>query len=260
MPTPDFKPLNVPEDKSTDEKIQRLEDAYIRMIRDLNYILENLDDININRLDAKVIIAGTITAAKIAAGAITANEIAAGTITADKLSVSQLSAIAADLGTITAGIIYGAYIATANGTVPRIELSSSTNLLEAFASLTDSIFIDPVTGGKVQLGFENSTTEVIIQAPAGIFLIATALAAGEIQISSGEDLRLSAQGDTYVDSWSELINNATGNTLQSDLDAKQDTLTGYTGSVTVVTSVDFGASTTTTSTLNYTDGVLTSVT
>lgn len=46
-----------------------------------------------------------IDAANIVAGSITANEIAASTITAGKMSVSQLSAIAADLGAITAGTI-----------------------------------------------------------------------------------------------------------------------------------------------------------
>lgn len=46
-----------------------------------------------------------IDAAQIVAGSITANEIAAGAITATKISVSQLSAIAADMGSITAGNI-----------------------------------------------------------------------------------------------------------------------------------------------------------
>jgi hypothetical protein len=44
-----------------------------------------------------------ILGTSIATNSITANEIAANTITANELSVSQLSAIAADLGTITAG-------------------------------------------------------------------------------------------------------------------------------------------------------------
>lgn len=49
-------------------------------------------------------IGGTkVTASDIEASSITANEIAASTITSGKLSVAQLSAIAADLGSITAG-------------------------------------------------------------------------------------------------------------------------------------------------------------
>lgn len=43
------------------------------------------------------------------------------------------------------------------------------------------------------------------------------------------------------------------------LDAKQDTLIGYTGSITIIDSVDFSGSTTTSKTLTFSNGVLTSV-
>lgn len=56
-----------------------------------------------NTITASQIAANTITASQIAASTITGNEIAANTITANKMTVSTLSAIAADLGTITAG-------------------------------------------------------------------------------------------------------------------------------------------------------------
>lgn len=52
----------------------------------LNWLLQgNIDSLNIRRIDAKIIIAASITA--------------------DKLSVTELSAISANLGTITAGSI-----------------------------------------------------------------------------------------------------------------------------------------------------------
>lgn len=47
----------------------------------------------------------SITASDIVAGSIVANNIAAGTITAAKLNITQLSAITADMGAITAGTI-----------------------------------------------------------------------------------------------------------------------------------------------------------
>lgn len=53
-----------------------------------------------------------ITADNIAANTITANEIASNTITATQMNVSQLSAIAADLWTITAGTVTWATIQT----------------------------------------------------------------------------------------------------------------------------------------------------
>ncbi|HRV01788.1 MAG TPA: hypothetical protein P5539_08840, partial [Mesotoga sp.] len=49
--------------------------------------------------------ANAVTADKIAANAVTASEIATGAVTAAKISVSELSAIASDIGTVTAGII-----------------------------------------------------------------------------------------------------------------------------------------------------------
>jgi len=48
-----------------------------------------------------------------------------GTVIAAAISVAQLSAIAADLGTITAGLITGATIRTAAGN-PRVELTGTT--------------------------------------------------------------------------------------------------------------------------------------
>jgi uncharacterized protein YjbI with pentapeptide repeats len=70
------------------------------------------------------IASATITGSNIAAGTITASNIAAGTITADRMSVSQLSAIAADLGTITAGMITGATIRT-SASGARTEMNGS---------------------------------------------------------------------------------------------------------------------------------------
>lgn len=57
---------------------------------------------------ARHIAAGQITAAKIAAGTITSAEIAAGGINADRLNVTSLSAVSANAGTITAGVLQSA--------------------------------------------------------------------------------------------------------------------------------------------------------
>lgn len=129
MPTPTFQP------PQGQQSTAQLQDWIIKLVRDLNYLLGNLDTVNVNRLDAKVIIAQTITATQIAtdtitanqiaANAITASEISAGAVTANKISVSQLSAISADMGTLTAGIIIGALIKTAN-TGARIELNANS--------------------------------------------------------------------------------------------------------------------------------------
>ncbi len=84
-----------------------------------------------------------ITADNIAASTITANEIAANTITSNKLSVSQLSAIAADLGSITAGTITGTILQTASSGY-RIKVNGSNNKIELLSDSTvqSSIYND----------------------------------------------------------------------------------------------------------------------
>lgn len=69
------------------------------------------------------IVAGWITGANIDAGTITSAQIEAGSITADRLDVTVLSAISADLGTVTAGILTGALIRTA-ATGTRVQMDS----------------------------------------------------------------------------------------------------------------------------------------
>lgn len=53
----------------------------------------------------ELIVDGAITATKIATNAVTADKIVAGAVTAAKINVTQLSAITADMGIITAGMI-----------------------------------------------------------------------------------------------------------------------------------------------------------
>src|SRR5690606_10628034 len=48
---------------------------------------------------------GAVTADKLAANSVTAGKIAAGAVKADAIDVDELSAISADLGTVTAGIV-----------------------------------------------------------------------------------------------------------------------------------------------------------
>lgn len=78
------------------------------------------EKIAVGAVSADKIAANAVTAEKIAALAITAAKIAANTITADKMQISQLSAITADLGLVTAGTFQ-----TTSGTTPRVVISSS---------------------------------------------------------------------------------------------------------------------------------------
>jgi len=85
----------------------------------LVYALNNYGQITstqVNTLDGYVLTPRTINADKIVAGTITATEIAASTITANKLNVSTLSSVAADIGTVTAGVLKSTDYSYSSGT------------------------------------------------------------------------------------------------------------------------------------------------
>lgn len=80
---------------------------------------------------------------------ITALSIASNTITADKMNVSQLSAIAADLGSITAGTIVGGTIKSANSG-SRIEFNTTDFIAyNSGSGLGAEIFKIELSGGNV---------------------------------------------------------------------------------------------------------------
>lgn len=78
-------------------------------------------------IDGGIISADSVTATQIAAGTITATELAANSVTADEISATTLSAITANLGSITAGSIDGATITgtTMTGNIFRTAASGA---------------------------------------------------------------------------------------------------------------------------------------
>lgn len=90
-----------------------------------NSTIINGNRITSGSITATQISAHSITANEIAASTITANEIAASTITAAKMNVSQLSAISADMGSITAGTITGALLQTSSSSYAGAKMSST---------------------------------------------------------------------------------------------------------------------------------------
>ena len=75
-------------------------------------------------------------------------------------------------------------------------------------------------------------------------------------VCQGNDSRLS-DARTPV-SHNHAISNVIN--LQAELDTKADAFTGYTGTLTVIKTINFGAQTTTTATLNITNGIIVSIT
>ncbi|MGE0723190.1 MAG: hypothetical protein AB7O45_02380 [Alphaproteobacteria bacterium] len=91
---------------------------------------------------------GQITSGQLAANAVSANAIQSGAVVAGKISVANLAAISANLGTITAGTIYGAYIATADATT-RVELNGTANQFRAYRNGQQTVTI---SGGQTGSG------------------------------------------------------------------------------------------------------------
>ncbi|EDN8735471.1 hypothetical protein GUM07_03840 [Listeria monocytogenes] len=83
---------------------------------------------NLGTIYAEDGVIGSLDAANITVGKIQGNQVAANAITADKLNVTSLSAIAADLGTVKAGIINGSSfnVSDFTQTVYAYELNGST--------------------------------------------------------------------------------------------------------------------------------------
>ncbi len=118
------------------------------------------------------------------------------------------------------------------------------------------------SSGNAQSVYTYDTETVDGSSRTGQFITAHG---GVVLISDDGDIRImnSAGGGVRVVSGYPEVNDGFGweaVATQSEVDTKQDAFTGHTGSISVITSVDFVGETTTSSTLNFSNGVLTSIT
>lgn len=145
-------------------------------------------------------------------GNLDVKNIRAKSITADRMNVNELSAISADLGHITAGLIeaitiVGSLIKTADAG-QRIELSSAENLLKAIHA----------NGGQLNIttDFEGSPAILFFDGSSASYMFALD---GTLQMISSGDIRISPSGSRVVrfNHWGKLLNDNTGRTLQQEL-------------------------------------------
>lgn len=113
-------------------------------------------------------------------------------------------------GDIVGSTITGGVIQTSiPGFYPRIELSSDNVLMTAQSSPMQTIIISAsYMGGSPALFFEDQIGLTIMLSNYG-----------SLNIVPTHNLVLNPSGDVIVPSWSRLINNATGRSLQQDLNA-----------------------------------------
>ena len=104
-----------------------------------------IKDDTVTVIDGGNIITGSVTATKIASGAVTADKIAANAVTAGKISVSNLAAICATLGGVTAETIYSSGNVTFNATNTNGGIYTNKNM---FAERNLSCNKDLYVGGE----------------------------------------------------------------------------------------------------------------
>ncbi|ULL14359.1 hypothetical protein DVH26_07790 [Paenibacillus sp. H1-7] len=187
--------------------------------------------------------ANGITAKNISANSIETDALVAGAVTADKISVEELSAITADLGHITAGLIesieiisstiIGSEIMTRNfGLYPRAQMSSTQNMFTAEASSNEYIRLVSDYLGQVSLLISSNSMFGQIRPFGNMMFINTSSGSGGIQISSGGDLELYADildSSAFVvtNKWSRFYSDGDNETLQDALDRLQNQINNH---------------------------------
>lgn len=146
-------------------------------------------------------------------------------LTAETIDVQELSAISANLGTITAGLmravsIYGSYISTKETGYPRAEMNNTGNLFAAYATAINYVVMRALNGtyNSPELEFSNGVLSAILGIRNNFFNFQVG---GDLGIAASGILDLSGLS-VRVPSWSKLVNTQTGQTLQQALDAKMN--------------------------------------
>lgn len=100
-------------------------------------------------------------------GNIDAENIRAKTITAGLINVDELSAISANIGEVTAGIIrgiqiYGSKIATQETGYPRSEMDVASNLFAAYQDANRYVMVTPEYSGSPSVYFKAPANQLIL--------------------------------------------------------------------------------------------------
>lgn len=146
-------------------------------------------------------------------GNLDVKNIRASSITADRMDVDELSAISANLGHITAGLIeavqiFGSYIATSTS-YPKVEFSSVDNFIQASQDANRYIVVAPVLGGTPAIQIFNGVSSKSL-----LFLVNS----DGGSVGAIGDLFLSATGGSVkLNDWDTLYSVGDGQSLQSAL-------------------------------------------
>jgi hypothetical protein len=173
------------------------------VVNGINKVIAELEWICGGAIDFKNIKAQGIITENLKALSVITEKIAAGAVTADKITVAELSAITADLGHITAGLIeavtiVGSEIMTKEaGTYPRIVLSSTDDILTAEQAAGDSIQIIASYSGTPTILFNLGGAAKAIMSVAGGGLGITTTGTTAINLQAAGPLSLDGSSISY---------------------------------------------------------------
>lgn len=225
------------------EQIKAIHSYMKKMANVLSSLSKDLEFMLNGHLDVKNIRAEGVEARSIKAGAIETDKIAAGAVVADKIDVAELSAISADLGHITAGLveaikmvsstIIGSYIGTKEpGIYPRTEMSATDGYFGAFETEDKHIrIVEDYLGQGVTLVFVN-----------GFFGGGSMyMGSDKLYVKGQNDLGIEANGNITFDSlgtrgcvfnsWSGIYSNGDGQSLRQALDSINTQLASINSSI-----------------------------
>ncbi len=181
--------------------VDDLKNAVAKMTKELSWLLNNLDTRNMNYIDGDIVVEGSITAAK--------------------LFVEELSAISANLGHITAGLIeavqiFGSYIATSQS-FPRSEMSNSNNMFASRASASNAVEMRSTGSNSVSdLRFVNGSNLASISHPSATTGLYINNGSGNLTMEF-MNIFLRGYSSVKVLDWSRLRNEQTNNSLADEL-------------------------------------------
>ncbi|WP_342440022.1 hypothetical protein NSS79_15450 [Paenibacillus sp. FSL L8-0436] len=188
--------------------VPQLLNAYAKMTKELTFLLNNLDTRNLNYVDGDLLVEGTVTAAK--------------------LIVDELSAISANLGYITAGIIesieiYGSYMSTRRNGYPKAEFNDSGDLVAVWTDEFNYVTIEPGITEEPTMTFRKAGAVSLVLGPA--FGLTALLANVSLLVGTQNGSLTLKCGDGILDkvivpTWSKFANSDTGQSLDAALNEK----------------------------------------
>ncbi|MEK4142130.1 hypothetical protein NST48_14335 [Paenibacillus sp. FSL M7-0547] len=178
--------------------------------------------------DLEFILNGNIAFDNVRAESIETQNLKAGAVTAEKITVEELSAISANLGHITAGLIesikiYGSYIATRKTGYPKAELNDNGDLVAVWTDAENYVTIEPGLFNEPTMVYRRAGAVSLILGPVSGFTALLATLDLRIGTQSGSLVLTCGSGpldSVSVPSWSKTRSVEEGQSLATELSSK----------------------------------------